>query len=776
MSRVLLSVIACLLILIVLPVKSATPSAKDLIDPLSAGITLDSRFSNALAAINKQFPKQPPIHLVAQKDGYRLQRHKKTLYQFHDADFYTLYQALKVAVKTQGGYQKPTAMQLTFSEFEHITFSPQALIKQAKTHNIAAKTEDKALKKVVTSLILLNFFAYDELDMMDIVQTDAWWLLAWLEVRSGVRDQVLLAMLADNLGYAVYAQYAAKKVSKTTQQQAKGTQSGQNNRQAPVPIRQFYQQTSPIADTNRPINQLLRLKKAALSFDTPTWQNAVERMADMPVSPTLMLYHLRAVESYNIRSKLLLLFPLMLYYDFLDNQQIKPFLYSNGDLELSIDSVDKLSSQLAKNLTFSPTHLIREFDASIKKQQLTDKGVLNTNVFVNYWQSRLLNAYYDIAIYLTQIEHDPKLVNELQTVFQDNARSDTGALLYYWFDVMASDDAYQKSVDKFTLMADANLTSITLLQDLLDRQYYLKPTVTEAYTAAKNTLLSKLDTRYRHQTKRFKLLAQQNELPKQFALPADSYRLNDDLIDGLAALKNNHLLSQALLLARRSDHQARLLRLIFENGGGYADLFRRLTTLYQQHSNSFYFLQQYVETLLSIKQNEQAITALEQWIIERRDLSRNDYLALIGLIARAKLAIGDVDAAWRTISPTLLYHYPPTNLIAADVALAQREIETTNQLIADYKRRLPTTLDSLAYQLKSLCLQKKYHAAAELAMNWYYRLDDKQFARYVVNALTTIPLNNEEKQQITQSFIDEKLPLLRLYTLTRALKVVPKRQ
>ncbi len=763
--------------LTVLPVKSATPSAKDLIDPISAGIALDSRFSNALAAINKQFPKQPPIHLVAQKDGYRLQRHKKTLYQFNDADFYTLYQALKVAVKTQGGYQKPTATQLTFSEFEHITFSPQTLIKQAKTHNIAAKTEDKALKKVVTSLILLNFFAYDELDMMDIVQTDAWWLLAWLEVRSGVRDQVLLTMLADNLGYAVYAQYAAKKVNKVTQQQqVKGTQSGHNNRQAPVPIRQFYQQTSPIADTNRPINQLLRLKKAALSFDTPTWQNAVERMADMRVSPTLMLYHLRAVESYNIRSKLLLLFPLMLYYDFLDNRQIKPLLYSDGKLKLSIESVDRLSSQLASHVKFNPTFLIREFDAKIKQEQLTDKGVLNSAVFVNYWQTRLLNAYYDIAIYLTQIEHDPKLVSKLQTIFQDNARSDTGALLYYWFDVMASDDAYQKSVDKFTLMADANLTSITLLQDLLDRQYYLKPTVTEAYTAAKNTLLNKLDTRYRHQTKRFKLLAQQNELPKHFALPADSYRLNDDLIDGLAALKNNHLLSQALLLARRNDHQMRLLRLIFENGGGYADLFRRLTALYQQHSGSFYFLQQYVETLLSIKQNEQAIATLEQWIIKRRDLSRNDYLALIGLIARAKLAIGDADAAWRTISPTLVYDYPPTNLIAADVALAQREIETTNRLIADYKRRLPTTLDSLAYQLKSLCLQKKYAAAAELAMNWYYRLDDKQFTRYVVNALTTIPLNNEEKQQITQSFIDEKLSLLRLYRLTRTLQVVPKRE
>ncbi len=249
--------------LMVLPVKSATPSAKDLIDPLSTGIALDSRFSNALAAINKQFSQQPPIHLVAQKDGYRLQRHKKILYQFNDADFYTLYQALKIAAKTQGGYQKPVATQLTFSEFKHITFSPQALIKQAKANNITAKTDDKALKKVVTSLILLNFFAYDELDMMDSVQTDAWWLLAWLEVRSGVRDQVLLAMLADNLGYAVYAQYAAQKVSKITRQpQAKNTtqQLEKNNRQPPVPIRQFYQQTSPIADTNRPINQLAKCR------------------------------------------------------------------------------------------------------------------------------------------------------------------------------------------------------------------------------------------------------------------------------------------------------------------------------------------------------------------------------------------------------------------------------------------------------------------------------------------------------------------------------------
>lgn len=746
----------------------AAPHRNSVLIDNIADVAVDSRFRDALTAINRQFPDQPPISLTVQANSYLLQQQQRLLYQFSEADFYNLYHSLKVALKTLGGYPKPSETKLSFSRFEGTTFSPQALIKQAKQHNIAAKTQDEALKKVVSSLILLNFFAYDELDMMDAVQSDAWWLLAWLEVRSGVRDQVLLTMLADNLGYTVYAQYAADKISgKDTDKNS--DKIGDSGKQLLLPpLSAFYHQNEAIADQNTPIAQLLRIKKAALSFDTPTWKDAVEATANLPASSTMMLYRLRAVEAYNIRSKLLLLYPLMLYYDFLGTDIAKPLLYADGKLNLSIESVDRLSSALAKPLKFDPAYLISEFDAAINKDKLSAEGVLNEQIFANYWRARLLNAYYDIAVYLTQIENDAKLADSLLEIFRNNARSDTGALLYYWFDVMASDDAYQKSVDKFTLMATANVTSITLLQALLDRQYYLKPTITPAYEQARKTLLNKLDTRYRHQTKRFKLLAQSGKLATNFALPSDSYRLNDDLIDGLAALSNAELLQQALPLARRSDHQARLLRLIFANGGGYADLLRRLADLYRQHGNSFYFLQQYVETLLFLGQSEQAIKELDDWIIERRDLSRNDYLTLIGLIARAKMAIGDTEAAWRTVSPALAYQRPAILLIAADIALAQQQIETTNRLIANYKRRLPTTPDSLAYQLKSLCLQKKYDAAAELVANWYYRLDDKQFNRYVIQALTTISLTKKDKQQLLQAMTDENIAASQL----RSLKLV----
>ncbi|MPV85593.1 hypothetical protein [Ostreibacterium oceani] len=753
-----------------LAVQSAEPLAETLAQIENAAVmAIDRRFLTVIQLFNQQFPDAPPVNLVFQDNQYALQQQQRIIARFEDLGFYTLHEGLRLTAAALMGTQSKITQRIN-RDLSQLPLTINELIAKAIAHNTQAQTDDESLATVAQHLVLMNFLVEDTLDAMDIVQANSWMLVAWLESRTGVRDDGLLTLLAHNLGYTVFAEHTAAKLGDH-------------------PLTNFYD-TEAITG-NTPIATLFRIKKAAHYQDVAAWQDQVLALQGKPVSLTHILYGLRHLDAYQIRSKYLLLYPLMVYHDFLGSKEMNHLVYQSGSLRLDIDAIDEMSHALAKPVDFSPSLLINHFEQAIHKQTpLPVGGVLHEAVLINYWQSRLLNAYYDMAVYLTEIESNQLLAERLLRVFAENAHSQTGLLLYRWFRVMAAqEDTYQQAVDQFILIADSPLASVPILTALLDRQYYLRPTVTAAYLAGRETLFSRLDSRYHHQTKRFRINAQSGgEL--LFSLKKNHYRLNQDVLIGLNHLGDVALIQQALTYSEQPNDRVALLNLLFQYGAGDAQALTELKKHYEE-KGSFFMLKNYVDALLmqstrlvndsasdsasgSISHSEsqatvarewqktqqsphqtsnnyadEAIQALDEWITQRRDISRRDYLELISLIARAKAADGDLSNAWRAIFPTLGYRYPPAMRVAADVSLAQKKITQTQQIIADYKRLHPSTLSSLAYQLRSLLLQQKYDSALDLVTNWYFPLSAKQFQQYVIHPIRTMPLTDAEKKALS---------------------------
>lgn len=672
----------------------------------------DSRIGAAIAGLNRLYPDQEPVRLDSSGDKPLLKQLDNVVYRFENQDFQNVFQGVKQAALAL--MQKtPSSSGQSLAEFSTTTFSPQALIAIITDNNVAAKHDDNALQKLTQALIVLSFFSPDHADNAHVVQSDSLMALALLEARTGVRDAVLLAMLADNLGYLSAAQSSASLLTEH-------------------PLNGLYGDNVVMGESV--FTDLLRIKQAARRQNAQQWLSAVNHLAGQDIDLSLLFYDILSVENDEIRSKLLLLYPLIIYRDYQEENPVKPLLFNENGLNVSIENIDRVSSALSADLTFNPAFLIENFERVTAEQDtLPNVGLLSSDVLVNYWQSRLFNAYYDIAVYLVKTDYNHRLAGSLLQVFQGNASAKMGKQLATWFAAMNT-DTLQSVTEQSQILADNVNPQPTLLLDLYDKQQQLKPFDNKTRQDLQQTALTLLDTRPRH-----RMIRQIIHYPNNVGINHSDWLaelpVTERLLTHILATQNSDEVKKLLSRQLMPSVQSRLIAWLFEQGEGSDALYQQLLSLYAAFPDNFAVSMAYVKVLNIKKETGAATTALDKWITKRHGLSRQAYLQLVMLMAQTKQVAGDTQSAWETIAPIAEYPYPQTKLAGIDMALANNDNESANALFSAYRQRFPDTLTTLAYQLRLRLQAKDYQGAAKTYQNVGQSLNDKQFQQVIETAL-----------------------------------------
>lgn len=714
---------------------------------------LDARFVQAFTRLNNTLISKEGMETMTIETingQFAVYQDNQQITVIKDTDFYNLHLALRQVVAYLLEQQDTTIKQVINSDFSNQSLRINQLIQQIKDFQLTTDSDNKTLKKATDALIILGFFMDDQVDKMQALKANAWASLALWEVKTSTRDDTLEMMLAQSLGYEVYARHVASKLK--------------NNA-----VYAYYDdEISEIPSS--PFLNLVLVKRSSYNHNAEKWLENVNQLATAEVSASLIFANVSSVDSFDVRSKLLLIYPLILAADYLQStEDSKSVLFRDNQLALNIENISEVSQFFLQEISYQPRFLLSEFETAVKSETISSADLFDEQVVVNFWQDQMFNAYYNIGVYLTQVEKGSSLANNLQLVLQSNTHSDNGRLLYAWFQSLNAENSYNTTANQLTKLATDERVPVLLLKRLNDWMYELRPSLTKEYLAASALITKRLDSRYSHRLIDLQLQARQTPQTTAENLDLSSYRysVNTQLLEALDAMGDLTLLHTVYKKALQPEDQARIIQLIFKHGGGSTSELANLETLYQNSDNTFSLLRYYVDVLLQYtNETETAMQAMDDWIIKRRDLSRQDYLDLIALIAKARLKAGQVDKAWQAISPTLSFNYPSTMLVAADILLEQEKIEQTNEMIANYRRHYPNTLESLSYQLKSLWLQEKPEVAADLVTYWHYPLTDKQFYDFVVTPIQQVKGDDALKNRFIDTLKQSGLPENRLVWLS----------